>query len=399
MRSIFRTMLLVALVVSISGSLAGQFPPEAVDRIDAIATKALADTGAPSASIAIVKDGKIAYVKAYGNARLGPPTPANPDMRYSIGSVSKQFLAGAILLLVQDGKLSLDDRVARFLPSLTRSSDITIRQLLSHTSGYQDYYPLDYVAPFMQQPVSAEGILEHWAEKALDFDPGTEWQYSNTNYVVTGRILEKVTGMPLMAFLESRIFRPLGMQSPIDLDAHPLTSSDAAGYTRFGLGPLHAAPPEALGWLYAAGELAMTARDLALWDQSLMEGRLLNAASLEEMIKPVRLKNGAPVNYALGVGISNASGHPKLEHGGAVSGFVSDNAVWLDEGVAAVALTNLDGSDAARSIVNQIGAWLVAEKTDPYAARPLEQARQVFLGLQQGKIDRSLLTSDPSSTD
>jgi CubicO group peptidase (beta-lactamase class C family) len=397
MRSIFRTMLLVALVVSISGSLAGQFPPEAVDRIDAIATKALADTGAPSASIAIVKDGKIAYIKAYGNARLGPPTPANPDMRYSIGSVSKQFLAGAILLLVQDGKLSLDDHVARFLPSLTRSSDITIRQLLSHTSGYQDYYPLDYVAPFMQQPVSAEGILERWAEKALDFDPGTEWQYSNTNYVVTGRILEKVTGMPLMAFLESRIFRPLGMQSPIDLDAHPLTSSDAAGYTRFGLGPLHAAPPEALGWLYAAGELAMTARDLALWDQSLMEGRLLNAASLEEMIKPVRLKNGAPVNYALGVGISNASGHPKLEHGGAVSGFVSDNAVWLDEGVAAVALTNLDGSDAARSIVNQIGTWLLAEKMDPHAARPLEQARQVFLDLQQGKIDRSLLTSDADS--
>jgi len=271
MRIIFRTMLLIALVVSVSGSLAGQLPQEAVDRIDAIASKALADTGAPSVSIAIVKDGKIAYAKAYGNARLEPATPAQPDMRYCIGSVSKQFLAGAILLLVQDGKLSLDDRVARFLPSLRRASGITIRQLLSHTSGYQDYYPLDYVAPFMQQPVTAGGILERWAMKALDFDPGTEWQYSNTNYVVAGRILEKVTGMPLMAFLESRIFRPLGMQSPVDLDVHPLSSPDAAGYTRFGLGPPHAVPPEAPGWLYAAGELAMTARDLALWDQSLME--------------------------------------------------------------------------------------------------------------------------------
>jgi len=211
---------------------------------------------------------------------------------------------------------------------------------------------------------------------------------------VAGRILEKVTGMPLMAFLESRIFRPLGMQSPVDLDVRPLSSPDAAGYTRFGLGPPHPVPPEAPGWLYAAGELAMTARDLALWDQSLMEGRLLKASSLEEMIKPVRLKNGAPVNYALGVAISDASGHPKLEHGGAVSGFVSDNAVWLDEGIAAVALTNLDGSDAAHSIVNQIGTWLVREKLDPQAARPLEQARQVFLDLQQGKIDRSLLNSD-----
>ena len=397
MRIISRTILLFALVVPISGSLAGQLPQAMVDRIDAIANKALADTGAPSASVAVVKDGKIAYVKAYGSARLEPATAASPEMRYSIGSVSKQFLAGALLELVQEGKLSLDDRVGRYLPSLTRASDITLRQLLSHTSGYQDYYPLDYVAPFMLEPVTAEGILDRWAKKPLDFDPGSEWQYSNTNYVVAGRILEKVAGIPLMAFLESRIFRPLGMQSPIDLDVHPLTSSDAAGYTRFGLGPPRAAPPEAQGWLYAAGELAMTARDLAVWDQSLIEGKLLKATALQEMMKPARLKNGAPLNYALGVGISNASGHPRLEHGGAVSGFVSANAVWLDEGIAAVALTNLDGSDAARAIVNQIGAWLLAEKLDPRAAQPLEQARQVFSDLQQGRIDRSLLTSDADS--
>ena len=394
MRIVSRTILLFILVIAISGSLAGQLPQAAVDRIDALANKALADTGAPSASIAVVNDGKIAYVKAYGNARLEPATPASPEMRYSIGSVSKQFLAGALLLLVQEGKLSLDDRVGRFLPSLTRANEITIRQLLSHTSGYQDYYPLDYVAPFMQEPVTAQGILDRWAKKPLDFDPGTEWQYSNTNYVVAGRILEKVAGMPLMAFLESRIFRPLGMQSPIDLDAYPLSSSDAAGYTRFGLGPARAVAPEAQGWLYAAGELAMTARDLAVWDQSLIERKLLKPATLREMMKPVRLKNGAPVNYALGVGIAEASGHPRLEHGGAVSGFVSENAVWLDEGIAVVALTNLDGSRAAGAIVHQIGDWLLAEKLDPQAAPALEQARQIFSDLEQGRIDRSLLTSD-----
>ena len=394
MRIVSRGALLAVLVVTLSHSLAGQFEPAAADRVDAIATKALADTGAPSVSVAILQDGKLAYVRAYGNARLGPSTPASPAMRYSIGSVSKQFLAGAILLLVQDGKLSLDDYVARYLPSLTRSGDITIRELLSHTSGYQDYYPLDYVAPFMQQPITPQGILERYAAKPLDFDPGTEWQYSNTNYAVAGRIVEKVTGMPLMAFLASRIFRPLGMESPVDLDTHPLASPDAAGYTRFGLGPLRAAAPEAPGWLYAAGELAMTARDLAVWDQSLIERRLLTSDSLQEMIKPARLKNGTPLNYGLGVGVSNAFEHPKLEHGGAVSGFVSDNVVWLDERIAVVALTNLDGSDAARSVVNQIGSWLVGEKLDPQASRSLEQARQIFRELQQGKIDRPLLNSD-----
>ncbi len=397
MRMITRIMLLIVFVVSLSCTLAAQLPEATTDRIDAIAAKVLADTGAPSASIAILKDGHIAYVKAYGQARLDPPTSATPEMRYSIGSVSKQFLAGAILLLVQDGKLSLDDHVGRFFPALTRSRDITIRQLLSHTSGYEDYYPLDYVAPFMQQPVTPQGILERFAGKPLNFEPGTQWQYSNTNFAVAGQILEKVTGMQLMAFLESRIFRPLGMQSPIDLNTHPLTSSDAGGYTRSGLGPLHPAMTEAPGWLYAAGELAMTAHDLAVWDQSLIERKLLHPATLDEMIKPARLKNGAPVDYALGVGISNAAGHPRLTHGGAVAGFVSDNAVWLDQGIAIAVLTNLDGSSAAGSIVSQIGTLLAGEKADPQAASSLEQARQIFSDLQQGKIDRSLLTSDADS--
>jgi D-alanyl-D-alanine carboxypeptidase len=397
MRIALRTILIIGATLTLSHQLAGQLPPTLAEQIDAAVAKALAEYGTPSASIAVVKDGQIAYVKAYGNARLEPPTPALADMRYSIGSVSKQFLSGAILLLVQDGKLSLDDRVGRYLPSLTRANDITIRQLLSHTSGYQDYYPLDYVAPFMLEPVTADGIMDRWAKKPLDFEPGTAWQYSNTNFVVAGRILEKVTGAPLWSFLQSRIFSPLGMHTVMNLDAVPLTASDPAGYTRFGLGPARPARTEARGWLFAAGELAMTARDLALWDQSLIEAKLLKPASLTEMISPVRLKNGAPVNYALGVGISNANGHPRLQHGGAVSGFVSNNTVWLDQGAAVVVFTNMDGSDVASRLANEIGPLLLTEKQDPQAAQQLEQARTVFSELQAGKIDLSVLTSDAIS--
>jgi D-alanyl-D-alanine carboxypeptidase len=138
----------------------------------------------------------------------------------------------------------------------------------------------------------------------------------------------------------------------------------------------------------------MTAQHLARWDQSLLEGKLLKPASLNEMITPIRLKNGALTIYALGVFVSNANGHPKLEHGGAVSGFVSDNAVWLGQGTAVVVLTNLDGSRAASSIANQIGPLLLVEKQDPEAHQQLEQARHLFADLQDGKIDRSVLTSD-----
>ena len=386
--------LFLTVALLIPAHLRAQLPPSMAGQIDTIAAKALADSGTPSLSIAVVKDGSVAYVKAYGNARLEPLTAATPEMRYSIGSVSKQFMACAILLLTQEGKLSLNDPVSRFLPSLTRAQEITLRELLSHTSGYQDYYPLDYVAPFMLQPVTGEDILTRWARKPLDFDPGTQWQYSNTNYVVAGRILETVTGEPYFAFLQRHIFGPLGMKSVIDLDEQPLGANDAAGYTRFGLGPARPVPAEGRGWLFAAGELAMTARDLAVWDQSLLEGKLLKPASLEAMITPVRLKNGAPESYALGVGVSNAAGHPKLSHGGAVSGFVSHNAVWLGQGAAVAALTNMDGSRVAASVANQIGHLLLAEKQDPQAAAQLDQARQVFSGLQEGKVDRSILSPD-----
>jgi CubicO group peptidase (beta-lactamase class C family) len=318
-------------------------------------------------------------------------------MRYKIGSVSKQFMAMSILLLVQDGKLSLDDPIGRFLPSLTRANDITIRQLLSHTSGYQDYYPLDYVAPFMMQPVTPDEILDRWARKPLDFEPGTQWQYSNTNFVVAGQILEQVTGMPLMAFLEKRIFSPLGMESPLDLDHQPLADSDAKGYTRFGRGPLHPVQPEARGWLFAAGELAMTARDLAFWDLGLMQGKLLKPALMDEMVKPARLKNGAPTNYALGIGIANAAGHPRLQHGGAVAGYVSSNTVWLDQGASVVVLSNLDGASAPGAITHQIEPLLLSEREDPQAAQQLGQARRIFSQLQEGRVDRSLLTSDANA--
>jgi D-alanyl-D-alanine carboxypeptidase len=357
----------------------------------------LAESGAPSVSIAVVESGKIALEKAYGQARLEPAVDARPDMRYSIGSVSKQFLAGCVLLLVQDGKLSLDDSVSKYLPDLTRAGEVTIRELLTHTSGYQDYYPQDYVAPFMLKPVTAAQIIDQWARKPLDFDPGTRWQYSNTNYAIAGRIVEKVTGGPFFEFLSKRILQPLGMTTAINLAEQTMGPQDAAGYTRFALGPLRPAPTEGRGWLFAAGELAMTAHDLALWDISLMEHKLLTPGSIEAMTTPARLRNGTPTDYALGVGVTDADGHPKWQHGGAVSGFVSLNTVWPDRKAAVVVFANEDGATATGAVARGLAPLLLAEAEDPNAARALEQARRIFDALAEGKIDRSLLTPDANA--
>ncbi len=169
--------------------------PDIQHAIDKAVSDILAQTGAPSASIAVVKDGKLAYAHAYGWADVETHKPATTAMHYSIGSISKQFTATAVLLLAEEGKLSLDDKVGRWLPKVTRAGDVTVRQLLSMTSGYQDYWPQDYVMPNMMKPTSAQEIVAGWAGKPLDFDPGAKWQYSNTNYVMAGLIVEKTAGM------------------------------------------------------------------------------------------------------------------------------------------------------------------------------------------------------------
>jgi len=175
-RGLLSRFVLIIVVILLSFTLANaqELSPELRGKIDKLANDALAKSGVPGASIAVVKDGKIVYLNAYGSARLEPKTPATPAMRYSIGSISKQFTAVAMLLLQEQGKLSLDDKVAKFIPDLTRANEVTIRQLLSHTSGYQDYWPQDYVMPMMLQPVTATKILDMWARKPLDFDPGTK---------------------------------------------------------------------------------------------------------------------------------------------------------------------------------------------------------------------------------
>jgi len=371
-------------------------------RIDRIAAQVLEQTGVPSASIAIVQHGKLVYTHAYGSARLATPTipaiPAAPEMRYSIGSISKQFTAAAILMLQEQGKLSLDDPVGKYVPGLTQGDKVTIRQILSHTSGYQDYWPEDYVMTPLMQPSTAQHILDIWAKKPLDFEPGTQWQYSNTNFVIAGRIVESVTGAPLMDFLTQHIFRPLGMQSVWNSDEVKLTSVDATPYYRHALGPLRVAPKEGRGWMFAAGELAMTAHDLALWDESLIAQSILKPDSYKQMFTEVKLNNGTGTHYGLGVEVNDRNGHRSIEHSGEVSGFVSDNQVLVDDGVAVTVLTNQDAVGAASTITRLVAPVILGTTaaTPPDQQAAETQALAIYHDLQHGRIDRSLLAPNLS---
>ncbi len=367
--------------------------PDLQRRIDAAASEVLANTGAASASIAIVQDGRVAYARAYGAARLDPKQPAEPTTRYAIGSISKQFTAAAILLLAQDGKLSLDDPVEKFVPGLTRGRDITIRQLLSHTSGYQDYWPQDYMFPLMTKPATPEFIMDRWARKPLDYDPGTKWQYSNTGYVIAGRIVEKASGQPFFAFLRERVLTPLGLHTALDFDGNPHAEGMAEGYTQFALGPSRVVTPSAPGWLFAAGQLAMTAEDLARWDQSLIRRELLSDASYLALETDTRLVNGAGTQYGLGTRVELENQRRMLAHGGAVNGFTSANLVYPDDAAAIVVLTNQDASPAPSQLVDKI-AEILFEEAQPADVAATSRARAIFEGLQKGQLDRSEFTAD-----
>jgi CubicO group peptidase (beta-lactamase class C family) len=381
---------------AVSSQSSDSIDPSFAAQIDRIASQILAQTGVPSASVAVVQHGKLVYSHAYGSARLASgrthALPATPAMRYSIGSISKQFAAAAILILQQEGKLSLDDPIEKYVPGLTRGDEVTIRQILSHTSGYQDYWPEDYLMTPMLKSTTAQQILDVWAKKPLDFDPGTQWQYSNTNYVIAGRIVETITGRPLFDFLSERIFRPLGMTSVWDSDQNPLTGADVTAYYRHALGPLRPAPSEGVGWGYAAFELAMTAHDVALWDESLIAQSVLSPAGYKEMFTETKLKDGKGTHYGLGVDVRDLDGHRTIEHSGEVSGFVSSNVVLIDDGAAVVVLTNQDAVDAAITIAH-LAAPVVAGY--PLAA-PEAQALAIYRALQRGTIDRSLLAPNLS---
>jgi len=397
MRRSMRSLALLLLLAPAAAAAQGlnTLTPELSTKVQAVVTDVRTRTHGPSASVGIVQGGRIVYAAAFGQARLSPAMPATPAMHYAIGSISKQFTTACVMLLVQEGKMSLDDPVAKWFPELTRANEVTVRNLLSHTSGYQDYAPQDYTIPDWTRPTTANAIIHAWATKPLDFDPGTQYQYSNTNFNIVGLIVEKVSGQPFWNFLSTRVLRPLGLTNTIDLDTQR-GQLEPTGYMRNALGPLRPAIPEAPGWYFADGGMAMPASDLLTWDISEMDRTLLAPASYTAMETETRLRNGQGIGYGLGVAVGYRNGHRVVAHGGEIGGFVASNTVFPDDKIAVVVLTNQEASSAAGAIGRGISALLLPPT--PMAATtggPTEmQVTAILQGLQQGQIDRSLFTAD-----
>lgn len=347
--------------------------------------------GAVGAALVVVRDGKTVLARGYGVREVGKHQPIDVDTPFAIGSVSKQFACATALTLVDDGKLAMSDRVAKYYPKLTAANDITLADLGGHIAGYRDYYPLNYADQRMLSPIAPDDLIARYASMPLDFPQRTRWSYSNTGYVLLARVLERVSGKSYGTLLEERIFKPLGMRASL---ARPANA--ATGHDSFLLGAARPATPEAAGWLFGAGDIFASANDLALWAIAFNDGKILSSAARRALVHPVELRNALSTGYSCGFRLRNVGAEVALVHSGAAVGFTAYNAIAPGSRSSVILLVNDERVDLADLFQKVLQLTLTGLTAIPPidGPPPAEAARALLLQLQRGSLDRSTLADD-----
>jgi len=364
-----------------------------ISEIDRLIERNVKERHLVGLSVGVMHQGRIVLAKGYGVRSLETREPVTPDTLFATGSVTKQFTCAAALLLAEEKKLSLDDPVAKYEPQLTRAADITLLELGQHVAGYRDYYPLDFVDRPMAQPRPSDAIIQDFAKRPLDFEPGTRWSYSNTGYLILGRVVERISGDPFGSFLDKRILQPLGM---LHTRYEPKRDEPglAEGYTSFGLGAPQLVVPEGEGWLAMAAALWSTPKDLLAWDLALMDGKILSEASWRAMATPGRLADGRATNYGCGQFVRDRDAALVLTHEGIVAGFNAWNAIVPATRSGVVLLANADFG-VSRPLREAILAKLLPQTDEEIPAvkgLPAKEAATALLRqLREGKVDRNTL--------
>jgi CubicO group peptidase (beta-lactamase class C family) len=342
-----------------------------------------------------MQNGKVVLDRGYGVRDLATKAPVTAKTMFGVGSVTKQFTCAAALMLAEQGKLSFSDPVSKWYPNLTRAKDITLLDVGGHLSGYRDYYPLDFVDQEMQKPASADDIINRYATKPLDFAPRSRYSYSNTGFLILGRVVEKVSGEGFGTFIAKRIFTPLAMTRTAFEPA--MNDVDmASGYTSFGLSDPIPADPEAKGWAGAAGAIYSTPGDLLAWDLSLLDHKLISTKSYALMTTPQRLTDGRTSGYGCGQSVNDRGPAVTLSHGGAVSGFVAQNTIIPATRSAVVMLSNTDFSPIG-GLNQQIIQMLMPRGVDVpiiSGTAALEAAKLFLSDLEKGVVKRETLGED-----
>lgn len=359
-----------ALAVPVPASAAARrIAPAVAARIDAAARQDVDSGRVAGVAVAVLRHGELVFAKGYGRGNLELAAPVNARTVFRIGSLTKQFTAAGVLLLAEQGKLKVDDKLSSYLPDFPRANEVTLRDLLDHTSGIHNFTESSVIDKISTSGATVKELVADIAGQSplYDFEPGTGWWYSNSNYALLGAVIEKVSGKSWGAFMKAEIFDKLGMADTAADDARDIVPGRASGYTLIGgkARQFRNADFTDMSVPYAAGALRSTAADLARWNAGLFGGKLLKPGSLKEMLAPGRLRNGAetqtaiawpggkvfpppagyvPGSYAFGLDRHSQNGRRIIGHDGSIAGFDAVMETYVDEGLTIIVLTNTDGA-------------------------------------------------------
>ena len=352
----------------------------------------------PGLSVAIVRDSKVVRARGYGLANIELLVPATENTVYQIGSITKQFTATMVMMLETEGKIDLDDKITQRLPNLPTSwSDVTLRQLLTHTSGIKDYTEVKGFGQKRRIAGTQAELLELVSNETLQFAPGEQWRYCNTNYLLLGMLIEQVTGKKYSQFLYERILKPLGMTQTRVNDPQAIIANRAQGYTRIP-GSLQNADYFSPANAFGAGDLVSTIEDLVKWDAALCSEKLLKASNLEEMWKPVVLTKGGTAEYGFGWDVKSENGHRLIAHGGNITGFSCGILRFVNDKLTVIVLTNFGGINAeamAQGVAGQIQPELSKKSEEPVAdpdTKTTELIKRAFRSMMIGEMDHDLFS-------
>lgn len=301
----------------------------------------------PGAAVIVVKDGKTLLRKGYGMADVEKKVAIQPGDVFRIGSMTKQFTAVAILMLEEEGKLSVKDEITKFIPDYpTRGKKITVEHLLTHTSGIKSYTNMPTFRTIINKDMKPLEVVDFFKNEPMEFDPGERYAYNNSGYFLLGVIIEKVTGMSYAEFVAKRIFAPLGMEHTAfeGFERNGVKRIGGYGFGRNGYAP---AAPMSMTQPYAAGSLVSTVDDLAKWDAAITAGKLLKPENWKRAFTPYVLNNGKPIDYGYGWQIRKFQGEELIEHGGAINGFHSQGMRLPASRAYVAVLTNRIGTRPA----------------------------------------------------
>ncbi len=332
------------------------------DEVDDYVAREMAQQKIPGLSLAIVRDGQIVKARGYGLASVELNVPATERTVYQSGSVGKQFTAGAVMLLVEEGKLGLDDRISKYIAGTPDTwKAITIRHLLTHTSGIKDY--TDGSVMNLRRDYTDDELIKLTEDPHLEFMPGEKYEYSNSGYLLLGMIVSRVSGKFYGDFLHDRVFGPLGMDTIRVMNEADIIPNRAAGYQLI--------KGEWKNQTYVAptinttgdGSLYLTVLDLAKWDLALTERRLFKASSYEAMWTPVTLNDGTTYPYGFGWRLEPTNGHRTISHSGAWQGFLSNISRFVDDRLTVIVLVNTDTAETGAIAQGVAGLLVPALRT------------------------------------